>query len=87
FAVARRRGRGVCESTLHLPTRNDVDVRLLVGAVLFGVGWGLAGVCPAPALTLILRVPLAAAAFLIPMAIGLLLAARTGRRRSSGAIS
>ncbi len=34
-----------------LPTRQDVDARLLVGAVLFGAGWGLGGYCPGPALT------------------------------------
>lgn len=34
-----------------LPTRRDIDARLLVGAVLFGAGWGLAGYCPGPALT------------------------------------
>lgn len=34
-----------------LPTRRDIDGRLLVGAVLFGAGWGLGGYCPGPALT------------------------------------
>ncbi len=34
-----------------LPTRRDIDARLLVGAVLFGAGWGLGGYCPGPALT------------------------------------
>ena len=34
-----------------LPTRRDVDGRLLLGAVLFGAGWGLGGYCPGPALT------------------------------------
>lgn len=35
----------------NLPTRRDVDVRLLGGAALFGAGWGLGGYCPGPALT------------------------------------
>lgn len=35
---------------LHLPTRRDLDARLVVGAALFGVGWGLGGYCPGPAL-------------------------------------
>lgn len=34
-----------------LPTRRDIDARLIVGAVLFGAGWGLGGYCPGPALT------------------------------------
>lgn len=36
-----------------IPTRRDLDARLLAGAVLFGAGWGLAGYCPGPALTAI----------------------------------
>ncbi|MFZ5477029.1 MAG: DUF6691 family protein [Myxococcota bacterium] len=35
----------------HLPTRNDVDGRLLAGAALFGAGWGLGGICPGPGIT------------------------------------
>lgn len=35
---------------LQLPTRTDIDLKLLLGASLFGVGWGLTGVCPGPAL-------------------------------------
>ena len=35
---------------LHLPTRRDIDSRLVLGGILFGVGWGLAGLCPGPAI-------------------------------------
>jgi len=41
----------VFSDSLHLPTRTDIDRRLLVGAGIFGVGWGMAGFCPGPALT------------------------------------
>lgn len=34
----------------ELPTRRDIDAKLVVGAILFGVGWGIAGYCPGPAL-------------------------------------
>lgn len=54
YAVAYRlvagRGRPLLDEKLHLPTRKDVDARLVGGAVLFGVGWGLAGYCPGPGL-------------------------------------
>ena len=33
-----------------LPTRRDLDLQLLVGAALFGIGWGIAGLCPGPAI-------------------------------------
>ena len=36
-------------STFHLPAARDLDGRLIGGAALFGVGWGLAGICPGPA--------------------------------------
>jgi uncharacterized membrane protein YedE/YeeE len=38
------------DGKFHLPTRSDIDVRLLAGAALFGVGWGLGGICPGPGL-------------------------------------
>lgn len=37
--------------TFAIPTRRDIDPRLLIGAALFGAGWALAGYCPGPALT------------------------------------
>lgn len=46
FWAARR----VLAPRLHLPTRKDIDVRLVAGSAMFGVGWGLAGYCPGPAL-------------------------------------
>jgi len=38
------------ENEFRLPTRNDIDTPLLLGSALFGIGWGLAGLCPGPAL-------------------------------------
>ena len=46
----------------HLPTRTDFDARLITGAAIFGVGWGLGGFCPGPAMT---ALPLAAEGTLI----------------------
>jgi uncharacterized membrane protein YedE/YeeE len=42
------------DEVFHLPTRRDVDAKLVVGGVMFGVGWGLAGYCPGPALASLL---------------------------------
>ncbi|MFW8594315.1 DUF6691 family protein [Cribrihabitans neustonicus] len=39
------------DSQFRIPTRTDLDPKLLTGAALFGVGWGLGGFCPGPALT------------------------------------
>jgi uncharacterized membrane protein YedE/YeeE len=50
FRSAGRRGRSFLGGALHLPTRRDIDLRLIAGSVAFGIGWGLAGFCPGPAL-------------------------------------
>ena len=50
FRVAARRGAPLLSSSFHLPPRSAIDGRLVGGAVLFGVGWGLGGFCPGPAL-------------------------------------
>ena len=50
FALARRRGIALLAEKLRWPDRSDVDASLVTGAVLFGIGWGLVGLCPGPAL-------------------------------------
>ncbi|GEP03806.1 YeeE/YedE family protein [Methylobacterium oxalidis] len=73
YRVARRRGRPVLAPRLEIPTRRDLDPRLLVGAALFGVGWGLVGLCPGPALTILSVVPAPAPTFVAAMAVGMLM--------------
>lgn len=51
FALARRLGTPILAGRFELPTRLDLDARLLSGAAIFGIGWGLVGLCPGPALT------------------------------------
>lgn len=48
--LVRRRTRPLAAPRFALPTRRDVDARLVAGAAVFGVGWGLGGYCPGPAL-------------------------------------
>ncbi len=50
FALARRRERPVLAAVAAWPTRTAIDRPLIVGAVLFGAGWGLVGLCPGPAI-------------------------------------
>jgi len=50
FGLAARRGRTVFDAALQLPPTRPIDARLIGGSALFGIGWGLAGFCPGPAL-------------------------------------
>lgn len=50
FAVARRRTTALFGGAMHLPTSREIDRPLVIGSLVFGMGWGLAGFCPGPAL-------------------------------------
>lgn len=52
FALARRRSRSLLGAPVRLPVARTIDRRLVLGSLVFGVGWGLAGICPGPALVL-----------------------------------
>lgn len=51
YRLSVRRTAPVFAAALQLPTRKDINARLVLGALLFGIGWGLIGLCPGPALT------------------------------------
>ncbi len=51
--IAKRRGRTFLDTPLHIPTNTPIDRRLIIGGLIFGAGWGLVGICPAPALVLV----------------------------------
>jgi hypothetical protein len=53
FRIAGRRATSLRGKPLQLPTARQIDRRLLAGSALFGIGWGLAGICPGPALVLL----------------------------------
>jgi uncharacterized protein len=50
FWLAKRRGRPILAEVAAWPSRTDIDRPLILGAVLFGAGWGLVGFCPGPAI-------------------------------------
>lgn len=50
FGYARKRATTLFGDALTLPQRRDLDARLVAGSIVFGIGWGLAGLCPGPAL-------------------------------------
>jgi uncharacterized membrane protein YedE/YeeE len=73
FRPILRRPRPVLADGFDLPTKKDVDGRLLGGAALFGIGWGLAGFCPGPAVTALASGLLPVFAFVAAMVAGMAL--------------
>ncbi|GGD01506.1 YeeE/YedE family protein [Undibacterium terreum] len=53
FAAARRRSKSLLGSSMQWPTASGIDRRLVLGSLMFGIGWGLAGICPGPAMVLL----------------------------------
>lgn len=72
FALARRRGAPLLAAQSLWPTRRDIDAPLVVGAALFGIGWGLVGLCPGPALVNLAGLSLPVIVFVAAMAAGML---------------
>lgn len=73
FQRAQRYPVTLFKETIQLPTNTQIDFKLILGAVFFGVGWGLTGICPAPSLTLIGLGYLEVMYFVTAMAVGMLL--------------
>lgn len=77
FLVLRRwQRRPWAEAAMHWPTATQIDRRLIAGAVLFGMGWGVAGYCPGPALAALTFNPREAVLFLAALIVGGLAADR-----------
>lgn len=73
YRLTVARGTPLLGGVLSLPTRRDIDARLVVGATLFGVGWGLGGFCPGPALTSLASGTRATLFFVLAMTAGMFL--------------
>ena len=77
FAVTPRPGRKPwLADSFQLPTRKDIDARLVLGAALFGTGWGLAGYCPGPALASVVTGGLDTLVFVVALVAGMWAAVR-----------
>jgi uncharacterized membrane protein YedE/YeeE len=72
FLLARRRARPLFADMAAWPSKRDIDRPLLAGAVLFGIGWGLVGLCPGPAIANLATLSARVVAFVLAMAAGML---------------
>ncbi len=71
FALARRRTLSALGLPMQLPSSRALDVRLVAGSLVFGIGWGLAGFCPGPAIVALGAGYAKAAVFVAAMLIGM----------------
>ncbi len=82
FTFAKKRTVNFFGGALHLPKSNQIDKPLVIGAVLFGAGWGLAGFCPGPGLVSLASGQVKGVLFVVFMLIGMQLFEMFNRRGS-----
>jgi uncharacterized membrane protein YedE/YeeE len=73
YRVIRKRNSPLFAMQWHVPTKTEITPTLVIGAVIFGIGWGLAGFCPGPAVTALASLSVKPLVFLISMVLGMLL--------------
>jgi uncharacterized membrane protein YedE/YeeE len=79
YPLVRRRPTPLLDSKWHVPTRKDVTARLILGAAIFGIGWGLGGFCPGPGVTSLASGDLRSLVFVVAMIAGMSLFKTTER--------
>lgn len=83
FYIVSKRTEAFFGGALHIPTRRDISKPLVIGSLIFGAGWGIAGFCPGPALVALGAGYLKALVFVLAMLAGMAICNRffTGHKR------
>jgi uncharacterized protein len=88
FNFVLKRSQPLFAEKFHVPTKAEIDRRIILGPAIFGVGWGLAGFCPGPALTALGLGSKSAVLFVAAMLAGMVLARWiVGRPSLSGIVT
>jgi len=84
FYIVSKRSEAFFGGVLHIPTRRDISKPLIIGSLIFGAGWGIAGFCPGPALVALGAGHLKALVFVVAMLAGMEICERffTGHRNT-----
>ncbi|MEZ3184430.1 YeeE/YedE family protein [Pseudomonas sp. LM13] len=82
FTWAKRRERSLLDAPMQLPSKRELDGRLIGGSLVFGIGWGIAGICPGPAIAVLLSGHWQVVLFVLAMLGGMLLFSALERRRT-----
>lgn len=85
YRLVLKREKPVAAASFHLPASNAIDSQILIGPAIFGIGWGLGGFCPGPALTATTLGAAGTYAFLPMMFVGMWLARISTLRRAATA--
>lgn len=79
YRIVFGRGQPLYDSSFHVPAAGTIDRALLFGAAIFGIGWGLAGFCPGPAITSLALFAPGTLVFVAAMAAGMWIGRRSPR--------
>lgn len=82
WLISRRMSHPWVATQFALPDRSDITVPLVAGSALFGIGWGIAGLCPGPGFAALAIEPLSAAIFVAALFTGMAIVRMTERRSS-----
>jgi uncharacterized protein len=82
YRFAMKRRAPLFASSFRIPASENIDARLLGGAALFGLGWGLTGFCPGPAIASMVFGRVESLVFVVAMAVGMILAKQIQNRRA-----
>jgi uncharacterized protein len=83
FSIAGRRTVSLPGNGSDIPPKRDIDRRLVTGSLIFGVGWGLSGICPGPGIALLAFGSSQAITFVVAMLAGMLIFELTGQFRDT----
>jgi uncharacterized membrane protein YedE/YeeE len=83
FSIAGKRAAAVPGNASNISLKRDIDRRLVTGSLIFGVGWGLSGICPGPGIALLAFGSSQAIAFVVAMLAGMLIFELTGQFRET----
>ena len=87
FRLAARQRGPLLDLSFDMPTKRDIDARLVGGAAIFGAGWGLVGLCPAPAVSSLASGQLEPIVFVVAMCSGIAAAPLLTRLRDSAPVA
>ena len=70
FHLFKKKEKPIFSASFSIPENKEIDKKLIIGSILFGVGWGLAGLCPGPAISSIALFNVSSVTFVIAMFFG-----------------